>query len=126
MIYPSELDLLCFFGTEPEESGEVSLYRVTDTTGTTLELSFSIAGDSLQTALHVGGCCICLVSYERISIFLIDMDVLRTEFEHGDYDVKLCVVVHPTIRVEWTGLLARESQGRGGEGGWAAKGDGDM
>lgn len=104
MIYPSELELLAFFGTEHQRSDEVTLFRVTDTAGVRLDFSFDEADDSVQTALYVAGRCICLVSHERMTRFWVDDGTLRVEFTSTDYAVALGILVQPEIRVEWSGL----------------------
>jgi hypothetical protein len=104
MIYPSNLELLEFFGVEPERSDDVTLFRVCDPLDVSLEFSFNEADDSVQTALHVAGHCICVVCHERMTRFWIEQGTLRAEFAFGDYITALSLLTRPTIRVNWSGL----------------------
>lgn len=104
MNYPSELELLEFFGVDPERSEDVTLFRVVDQAGVNLEFSYNDTDDSLQTALYVGGRCICVVCHERMTRFWIEQSILRAEFTSSDNNVTLSLLVRPTIRVDWSGL----------------------
>jgi hypothetical protein len=104
MNYPSELELLEFFGVEPERSDDVTLFRVRDPLGVSLEFSYNEADDSVQTALHVAGQCICVVCHERMTRFWIDQGALRVEFAFSDSITALSLLTRPTIRVDWSGL----------------------
>ena len=104
MIYPSELELLEFFGVEPEHVEDVTLYRVPDAAGVGLRFSYSDAGESLQTALYVAGLCVCVVCHEGLKRFYIDQGTLRAEFADHECAVALSLTIHPMIRVDWSGL----------------------
>lgn len=104
MIYPSCLELLEFFGVEPEQSDDVTLFRVCDSLGVSLDFSFNASDDSLQTAMNVAGHCICLVSHERMTRFWIEQGILRAEFVFDDYTTVLCLLTRPTIQVRWGSL----------------------
>jgi hypothetical protein len=104
MNYPSELELLEFFGVDPERSEDVTLFRVVDPAGIILEFSYDDTDDSMQTALYVADRSICMVCHERMTRFWIDQSVLRAEFTYSDNKVTLSLLVHPTIRVDWSGL----------------------
>ena len=104
MNYPSELELLEFFGVSPERSEEVTLFRVVDPAGISLEFSYNDTDDSAQTALYVGGRCICVVCHERMSRFWIEQSILHAEFTYSDNKVTLSLLLRPTIRVDWSGL----------------------
>ena len=50
MKYPTELQLLEFFGVEPVIHDDVTAYTVFDDSDLALTLSFNTADDSLQTS----------------------------------------------------------------------------
>ncbi len=104
MNYPPELELLEFFGVDPERSEDVTLFRVFDQAGIALEFSYNDADDSVQTSFYVADRCICVVCHERMTRFWIDQTVLRAEFTYSDNNVALSLLVRPTIRVDWSGL----------------------
>ena len=104
MIYPSELELLEFFGVEPERSDDVTLFRVADSVGVRLEFSYNDVDDSVQTALYVSVRCICVVSCERMSRFWIDQGTLHAEFSYSDHTVNVSVLVEKSIQVNWSTL----------------------
>jgi hypothetical protein len=104
MVYPTALELLEFFGIEPERSDDVGLFRVSDPSGVSLEFSFHLADGSVQTGLHVAGDCLCVVSHEGMTRFSIEQDTLRVEFGFSDNFTALTLVTRPRIRVNWSSL----------------------
>jgi hypothetical protein len=82
----------------------VTLFRVVDPAGTSLEFSYNDTDDSVQTALYVAGRCICMVCHERMTRVWIDQRILHAEFTYSDNNVTLSLLVRPTIRVDWSGL----------------------
>ena len=104
MKYPSQLQLLEFFGVEPVVQDDVTAYTVSDDGGLALTLSFNTTDDSLQTSLQVGERVIAVVSQEGMTRFWISEGVLMCEFVHEDVRINLVVSTHPKIYVEWSGL----------------------
>lgn len=104
MKYPSELELLEFFGVEPVAQDDVTVYTVCDDSGLALALSFNTADDSLQTTLQVGERIIAVMCQEGMTRLWISDGVLRCEFMLEDVRVNVAVCTHPSIRVEWSGL----------------------
>src|SRR4051794_27180251 len=104
MIYPADLELLEFFGVEPERLDGVTLFRVSDSMGISLEFSYSEAEDSVQTALLVAGRRICVVCQEGMSRLWFDRGTLRADFTFGDNTTALSLHIRPTIRVNWSCL----------------------
>ena len=104
MRYPTSVDLLEFFGSEPVVQGDVSAYTVSDEDGVSLVLSFNTADDSLQTTLLLRERVIAVVCHEGMTRMSIDEDTLACEFVHDDTRVMLTAKVKPNIRVAWSGL----------------------
>lgn len=104
MEYPTELQLLEFFGVEPDVQGDAYACTVSDDSGLSLTLSFNTADDSLQTSLQFAGRVIAVVCHEGITRFTIGENVLTCEFAHDDYRVTLTARTRPQIHVEWSGL----------------------
>ena len=104
MKYPSELDLLHFFGVEPQEEDNVTKYTVTDSSGIELTFSFDSVEDSLQCALRVNSQFIVLLSHEGLTRLWIDEFSLNAEFSQSSHRVKVQIVVQPAITVTWSGL----------------------
>jgi len=104
MKYPTQLQLLEFFGVEPVIQDDVTAYTVSDDGGLVLTLSFNIADDSLQTSLLFGERVIAVVSQEGMTRFWISDGVLMCEFVHENVRINLAVSTHPNIHVEWSGL----------------------
>ncbi len=104
MRYPTSVDLLEFFGSEPDIQGDVSAYTVSDEDGASLVMSFNTADDSLQTTLLLRERAIAVVCHEGMTRMAFNEDTLACEFVHDDTRVMLTAKVKPNIRVEWSGL----------------------
>lgn len=104
MRYPSELDLLGFFGVEPIRDEDVTIYKISDSSGLVLTFSYCVFDDSLQTRLDWNGHMIAVVSQEGMTHFSIIEGVLRADFELHTYRGHLEVKVTPFIQVQWSGL----------------------
>ena len=104
MKYPTQLELLEFFGVEPVIQENVTAYTVSDDNDLALTLSFNTADDSLQTSLQIGERVIAVVCQEGMSRFWISDGVLMCEFVHEDVRISVAVSTHPNIHVEWSGL----------------------
>lgn len=104
MNYPTELQLLQFFGVDPVVDDDVSTYTVSDARGLELSVSFNIADDSLQTAIRFKGGLVDVVSYEGMTKFWIDCDLLSAEFLQTFVKVSVRVRVQPNIEINWSGL----------------------
>ena len=106
MKYPTELELLEFFGVEPVIQEDVTAYTVSDDSGLALTLSYNTADDSLQTLLKIGERVIAIVCQEGMSQFKISDGVLMCEFSHKEVRINVEVSALPNIYVEWSGLRA--------------------
>lgn len=104
MNYPTQLQLLEFFGVEPVIQGDVTTYTVSDDNALALTLSFNTADDSLQTSLQIGERVIAVVCQEGMTRFWINDGVLMCEFVHEDIRINVAVSTHPNIHLEWSGL----------------------
>lgn len=104
MDYPSELDLLEFFETEPNVEGDVLTYHVQDSSGATLAFSFNTSDDSVQTLLKFDGRIVSLTSHECLTRMWIDRATLHAEIENGGYRITLSMALRPLIQIEWFGL----------------------
>lgn len=104
MKYPTELQLLEFFGVEPVIHDDVTAYTVFDDSDLALTLSFNTADDSLQTSLQIGERVIAVVSQEGMTRFWISDGVLMCEFVHEDVRFNVAVSTHPNIHIEWSGI----------------------
>jgi len=104
MKYPTELQLLEFFGVEPVIQDDVTAYTVFDANGLALTLSFNDMDDSLQTTLQIGERVIAVVCQEGMTRLWIGDGVLMGEFTYEDARISLALNLHPYIHVEWSGL----------------------
>lgn len=104
MEYPTQLQLLEFFGVEPVIQDDVTAYTVSDGSGLALTLSFNTADASLQTSLQIGQRVIAVVCQEGMTRFCISDGVLMCEFVHEDIRINVAVSTHPNIHVEWSGF----------------------
>jgi hypothetical protein len=102
--YPSEIDLLSFFGIEPVRLEDLYQYTVGGAGGLTLRFSFNPVEDTIQTWLGHVPTPVAVVSHEKLARMWIDGDVLRAECEYGTGRVQLALTVEPAIKVEWVGL----------------------
>ena len=107
MEYPSSLDLLIFFGTEPIHEEDFTTYEVHDESGSVLSFSFDTSDDSVQTVVKRDGQIMSLTSNECLKRMWIDGDSLRAECECGGYRIKLELTLRPCVHVKWSGLRMR-------------------
>jgi len=105
--YPSALDLLIFFGTEPIEEGDVTTYEVQDDSGLVLSFSFDTSEGSIQTIVKQYGRVVSLTSQECLTRMWIDGDTFRAEFESGNYRITLAFKIYPFLQLKWSGLRVR-------------------
>ncbi|MCG6154169.1 hypothetical protein [Rubinisphaera margarita] len=104
MDYPSELDLLEFFETEPKVEGDVQTYQVQDSSGATLAFSFDTSDDSVQTLLKCDERIVSLISHECLTRMWIDGATLHAELENSGYRISLSLVLRPLVQIKWSGL----------------------
>ena len=104
MKYPSWLELLEFFASEPEEIDDIQIYRTTNSLGLCLSVSFDTSDDSFQTALSQNESTIAVVSFEKMERMHIEGEELHVSFGFQNPRVRARVRVSPNILVEWSGL----------------------
>jgi hypothetical protein len=104
MNYPSEIELLEFFGVDPVMEDDVTFFTVSDSDAVELTLSYNVFDNSLQTSLKLRGRLIALVCQEGMNRFWIADDVLTAEFLHPGLVVRAKVKMRPFIQVEWSAL----------------------
>lgn len=104
MKYPSELELLNFFGVDPIADGDVLRYTLSGEPGLTLTVSLNMADDSLQTTLSIAGNPVAVVCHEGLSQLRIVDGAMLGEFFHETYRIVLNIELQPHMRLEWSGL----------------------
>ena len=107
MKYPTELQLLEFFGVEPDVQEDVITFKVSDESGASLTLSFNTADDSLQTSIQFAGRVVASVCHEGMIRLWIDDGILMAEFLHENVRMTAKIKWHPSIYIEWNGLIGR-------------------
>lgn len=102
----SELELLEFFGTDPNERSKDGYYCyvVADARGVTLRFSFHVLERSVQTVLLIDGASLCSVSHESATRMRVREGALWCEFLSADSKANLAVELHPHISVRWSSL----------------------
>ena len=104
MIYPSEIDLIGFFGTEPSVEDELYTYQIQGSCNLLFSFSFNTSDDSVQTVVKQDERIIALTSHESLNRMWIDEKTLRAEFESDGYKTTLTLTVRPFEQIEWSGL----------------------
>lgn len=107
MDYPSDLELLEFFETEPDIEADIRTYNARDPSGATLAFSFNVYDDSVQTRLKQDERTVLVASHECLSRMWIEDGMLHAECESAEYRITLTIALRPLVRVEWSGLRAR-------------------
>lgn len=105
MKYPTKLQFLEFFSVEPDVQEDVTTFKVSDESGVTLTLSFNTSDDSLQTSIQFAGRVVAYVCHEGMSRLWIEDGLLVAEFLHESVRMTAKIKCHPSIHVEWNGLL---------------------
>jgi len=104
MNYPTELQLLEFFGVEAVEYDDVTTYTVCDERGLELSVSFNVMDDSFQTSIRFMGKIVEVVSYEGMTRLWIDENRLSAEFSQLAYKTSVTVMISPYIEILWSNL----------------------
>ncbi len=107
MKYPSSLELLEFFASEPEVIDDVQYYKTCDDQGFCLTVSFNIADDSFQTKLTLHDSTVAVVCCENMARLAIDGEELHASFGFDNPKMTARILLSPQILVEWNGLRTR-------------------
>lgn len=104
MQYPSELELLDFFGAEPTRDDAIYRYVVSDSRGVTLEFSFDPLADSAQTVTSCDSTEAVSVCHECLQRLWIEDGVLHGVFGYSNARVTLTLRVTPQIHIRWDAI----------------------
>lgn len=105
---PDKLDLMIWFGCEPEEPYEGCYrYQIADDSNVKLLFSFDVFNPSIQTSLYANDSVVAVVVHENAKRLWIEdlgnnVSHLRAEFDIPGACVQLRIKVKPKINVSWS------------------------
>ena len=107
--YPSELEMLETFGTEPLEAAQEDgfwQYSFCDTEYTQVLFSFNIFESSVQTIVKYKSRTVSIVSFEGDGVLRIDRrngyPIIDGDFQQSEYKTRLIIHIEPLVEVKWS------------------------